>query len=75
MTNNDYIKINNQIKMRCPDITKFIQVADDWYPSYKRNGKLFVECHIHVGYDKFEDSYFAHINFWGADDFGLEKYF
>lgn len=75
MTNTEYKNIVNSIKAKCPDVVKFIQVSDDWYGSYEINNKLFVKCTIVVGYNQFEMSYYVYMDFFGNDDFGLNKVF
>ena len=34
------------IKALCPGLRRKIQVLDNWYPSYKENGKLYVIAYV-----------------------------
>ena len=72
------------IKALCPKLDRNIQVLDNWYPSYKENGKLYVNAFVSV-HDATENNvcytdenankfrYAVRIAFWGADDTGIEK--
>ena len=44
------------IKALCPVLRRNIQVLDDWYPSYKENGKLYVNAFVSV-HDATEDEF------------------
>ena len=75
------------IKSFCPDIEKWIEVIDNWYPSYKIRGKFYVQAAIRV-YDiknelafricsceeeVNEKGYMIYCSFWGADDTYMAK--
>ena len=64
------------IKSFCPDITKKIEVIDNWYGSYTDSltGKLYVECSITIT-QYCDNDYDVIVSFWGNDDFCLGKRF
>lgn len=69
------------IKSFCPDVTRWIEVMDDWYPSYKIRSKLYVQASIRVyeveiesaGEEINERGYMIYCSFWGADDMYMAK--
>lgn len=66
------------IKSVCPDCETFIEVRDDWYPSYVIRNRKYVDANLYVcDTVEFMDNPFAKyevvLSFWGNDDYGVEK--
>lgn len=66
--------MNRNIKAICPKCENWVEVRDDWYPSYKRYNKLWVTSTLRVvcGYNG--RKYGIQLMFWGADDSAMEKW-
>lgn len=58
----------------CPDCTTFVEVRDDWYPSYEVRNRLYVVADVYVRHsEEPEYKYVVVLSFWGNDDYGVEK--
>ena len=60
-----------------PELNRMIEVRDDWYPCYEKNGKRYVKATLEViDYKKINPcssyDYTVLLCFWGMDDTGKE---
>ena len=51
-----------------PELNRMIEVRDDWYPCYEKNGKRYVEATLKV----IDYCNTVLLCFWGKDDAGKE---
>jgi hypothetical protein len=60
-----------------PELNRMIEVRDDWYPCYEKNGKRYVKATLMVIDCKKKTlwcscNYTVRLCFWGMDDTGKE---
>lgn len=66
--------MSRNIEAFCPKIDTWVEVRDNWYPSYKKYNKLWVEAFLQVVENYCGNKYGIQLMFWGADDTALEKW-
>lgn len=80
MKKSNYKKINTHgitrnIEAICPNVFTWIEVRDNWYPSYQIHNKLWVTALIQVIPNYYDsEKYGIQLIFWGEDNFALEKW-
>lgn len=66
--------MNRNIEAICPKCHNWVEVRDNWYPSYRIRNKLWVTSLIRVIPNYNGKKYGIQLMFWGADDSGAEKW-